>query len=255
MTTMNAQLPLMYTHMPGIEVVGEADWLGMLSLHEDVYYNAIYEAHFTPWNVERRVNEILELFAERSQLPMTWFLTNACQPSNLDEILEAKGFELALRTPGMYLELDGFEKTRKPDSPHQIIQVSNSMELAQWLEAGRDSFGLSDELLQAYFDLFESQGFEPHLPWRLFVGLVEGEPVTCARLFVHNNVAGLYHIATQPKARGPGYGSEITIAALQAAKQFGCDLAVLASSPAGYNVYHRLGFRDCCYTNVFVGPE
>lgn len=252
--TMNAQLPLMYTHMPGIQVVGEADWLGMLSIHEDVYYNAIYEARFAAWEAEARVDKIMELFAERSQLPMTWFLTESCQPSNLGELLEAKDFELAFRTPGMYLGLDGFEKTLKPDSPHQIIQVSNSMELAQWLEAGRDSFGLSDELLQAYFDLFESQGFEPHLPWRLLVGLVEDEPVTCARLFCHAGVAGLYHIATHPEARGHGYGSDITIAALQTAKQLGCNLAVLASSPAGYNVYHRLGFRDCCYTDVYVGP-
>jgi GNAT superfamily N-acetyltransferase len=226
----------------------------MLSIHEDVYYNAIYEARLATYNAEERVDEIMALFAERSQLPMTWFVSEAGQPNHLSEILESKGFELAFKTPGMYLELAEFEKALQPGSPHQVIQVSNSMELAQWLEAGRDSFGLSDELLQAYFDLFESQGFGPHLPWRLLVGLVEDEPVTCARLFCHEGVAGLYHIATHPDARGHGYGSDITIAALQTAKQLGCGLAILASSPAGYNVYHRLGFRDCCYTDVYVGP-
>lgn len=252
--TMNAQLPLMYAYMSGIQVTEETDWRGMQSSH-DVFYNAVYEARFSSDNVEKRVDEVVSLFSTRSKLPMTWFVTPACEPINLSKALESKGFKLAFRTPGMFLDLEKFENTKKHDSPHKIIQVSNVEQLSQWIIPGKEGFGLSDSVINAYFELFKDKGFESQLPWRLFVGMVDEKPITCVRLFGTNGVAGIFHVATIPSARGHGYGTEITVAAVEAAKELGYKLAVLASSPAGYSVYYRLGFRDCCYCDVYVGPE
>jgi GNAT superfamily N-acetyltransferase len=255
LSTMNAQLPLMYSSMPGIQVVDEADWLGMLSSHPDVFYNAVYESRFSQHNVREKVDEVVSLFSTRSQLPMVWFVTPACQPQNLSEILESKGFKHAYKSPGMSLRLEEFHQKSKPDSPHKIIQVSTEEQLAQWIIPGKEGFSISDSVIKAYFDLFKSKGFESQIPWKLFVGMVDNIPTTCVRLFCTNDVAGIYHVATIPSARGKGYGTEITIAALEAAKNFGYKLAILASSPAGYNVYYRLGFRDCCFCNAYIGPQ
>lgn len=252
--TMNAQLPLMYAYMPGIQVTEETDWLGMHS-SLDVFYNAVYEARFSPDNVEKRVNEVVSFYSSRSKLPMAWFVTPACEPINLSKVLESKGFKLAFRTPGMFLDLEKFEDTKKNDSPHKIAQVSNVEQLSQWIIPGKEGFGLSDSVINAYFELFKSKGFESQLPWKLLVGIVDEKPITCVRLFIANGVAGIFHVATIPSARGHGYGTEITIAALETAKELGCKLAVLASSPAGHNVYYRLGFRDCCFCDVYVGSE
>lgn len=250
--TMNAQLPLMYAYMSGVQVTEETDWLGMQSSH-DVFYNAVYDAHFSPDNVEKRVDEVVSFFSSRSKLPMTWFVTPACEPINLSKILESKGFKLAFRSPGMFLDLGEFENTKKDDSPHKIIQVLNVEQLSQWIIPGKEGFGLSDSVINAYFELFKNKGFESQLSWKLFVGMVDEKPITCVRLFVANGVAGIFHVATIPSARGHGYGTEITIAALETAKELGYKLAVLASSPAGHNVYYRLGFRDCCFCDVHVG--
>lgn len=252
--TMNAQLPLMYAYMPGIQVTEETDWLGMHSIH-DAFYNAVYEARFSPDNVEERVDEVISLFSTRSKLPMTWFVTPTCEPKNLPQVLESKGFKLAFRTPGMFLDLEKFENTKKHDSPHKIAQVSNVEKLSQWIIPGKEGFGLSDSVIKAYFELFKSKGFNSQLPWRLFVGMVDEKPTTCVRLFGANGVAGIFHVATIPSERGHGYGSEITAAALEAAKALGYKMAVLASSPAGYKVYYRLGFRDCCFCDVYIGSE
>lgn len=252
--TMNAQLPLMYAHMPGIQVTEETDWQGMHSIH-DSFYNAVYEAHFSSDNVEKRVDEVISLFSTRSKLPMTWFVTPTCEPTNLSKVLESKGFKLAFRTPGMFLDLEKFENTKKHDSPHKIMRVSNVEQLSQWIIPGKEGFGLSDSVVNAYFELFKSKGFDSQLPWKLFVGMVDEVPTTCVRLFCANGVAGIFHVATVPSARGNGYGTEITVAALKAAKELGYKLAVLASSPAGYNVYYRLGFRDCCFCDVYIGSE
>lgn len=250
--TMNAQLSLMYAYMPGVQVAEETDWLGMHSIH-DAFYNAVYETRFSPDNVEKRVDEVISLFSTRSKLPITWFITPTCEPTNLSKVLESKGFKLAFRTPGMFLELDKFENTKRDDSPHKIVQVSNVEQLVQWIIPGKEGFGLSDSVINAYFELFKNKGFESQLPWKLYVGMVDEKPTTCVRLFFANGVAGIFHVATIPSARGHGYGTEITVAALEAAKELGYKLAVLASSPAGYNVYYRLGFRDCCFCDVYVG--
>ncbi|MBI2331673.1 MAG: GNAT family N-acetyltransferase [Chloroflexi bacterium] len=147
------------------------------------------------------------------------------------------------------------ENTKNDGSPHKIIQVSNVEQLSQWIIPGKEGFGLSDSVINAYFELFKSKGFESQLPWKLFVGMVDEKPTTCVRLFFANGVAGIFHVATVPSARGHGYGTEITVAALETAKELGYKLAVLASSPAGHNIYYRLGFRDCCFCDVYIGAE
>lgn len=255
LATMNAQLPMMYSHMPGIQVVEESDWLGMLSSHSDVFYNAVYDVQFSSDNVGKRVEEVISLYSTKSKLPMVWFLTPRSQPYNLSEVLLSKGFEHAFKTPGMYLDLESFNQKLKLDSPHKIIQVSNAEQLSQWIIPGKEGFEISDSVIKAYFDLFNNKGFESETPWKLFVGMVDGIPTTCVRLFLTSDAAGIYHVATIPSARGRGYGTEITIAALDAAKELGYKLAILASSPAGYNVYYRLGFRDCCTCDVYIGPN
>lgn len=255
LSTMNAQLPLMYSSMPGIQVVEETDWLGMLSSHADVFYNAVYESRFSQGNVGNRVDEVVSLFSTRSQLPMVWFITPACRPKNLSEVLAGKGFKHAFKSPGMFLRLGEFHQKSNPESPHKIIQVSTEEQLSQWIIPGRDGFSVSDSVIKAYFDLFKNKGFEPQTPWKLFVGMVDNTPTTCARLFCANDAAGIYHVATVPSARGKGYGTEITTAALEAAKNLGYQLAILASSPAGYHVYSRLGFRDCCHCDAYIGPQ
>ena len=255
LSTMSAQLPLMYSSMPGIQVIEETNWLGMLSSYPDVFYNAVYESRFSQNNVREKVDEVVSLFSTRSQLPMVWFITPACQPKDLSEILETKGFKHAFRSPGMFLRLEEFYQKSKLDSPHKIIQVSTEEQLSQWIIPGKEGFSISDSVIKAYFDLFKSKGFESQTPWKLFVGMVDGIPTTCVRLFCTNDAAGIYHVATIPSARGKGYGTEITIAALEAAKNLGYRLAILASSPAGYNVYYRLGFRDCCFCDAYIGPQ
>ena len=255
LSTMNAQLPLMYSSMPGIQVIEETDWLGMLSSHPDVFYNAVYESRFSQNNAPNKVDEVVSLFSTRSQLPMVWFVTPACQPKNLSEVLETRGFKHAYRSPGMFLQLEEFYQKSNPDSPHKITRVSTVEQLSQWILPGKEGFGISDSVIKAYFDLFKSKGFESQTPWKLFVGMVHGLPTTCVRLFCTNDVAGIYHVATIPSARGKGYGTEITVAALEAAKKLGYKLAILASSPAGYHVYYRLGFRDCCFCDAYIGPQ
>jgi ribosomal protein S18 acetylase RimI-like enzyme len=248
------QLPMMYAHMPGIQIAEEPDWLGIWSSYPERIFNSVYMSYFSEDNLDQRVKEVLSFYSSRSHLPMAWAITPNCQPKDLSKALENQGFTPIAKAPGMFLNLDQLSGAIAADSLHKIIQVSNIEQLSQWLIPLQASFALSASVIESFFELFSHQGFGEHLPWRLFVGMVDGKPVSCARLFCAAGIAGIYHVATAPESRGNGYGTAITMASLQAAKHLGYKTAILTSSPSGYSLYRRLGFQDCCSADIYISP-
>ena len=77
-------------------------------------------------------------------------------------------------------------------------------------------------------------------PLRFFVGYLGDEPVTCAASLLGQDELGVYMVATMPQARGKGYGSAVTAAAVASAPDLP---ATLQASDDGQPVYARLGFQ------------
>jgi GNAT superfamily N-acetyltransferase len=82
-------------------------------------------------------------------------------------------------------------------------------------------------------------GDDLHEVAQLFVGYVDGEPVSCAGSWAAHAVAEVNWVATLPDARGRGYGAALTAASVAAWPSLP---AVLLSSDDGRPVYERLGF-------------
>lgn len=250
---LNAQLPLMYSHMPGVDVYDEPDLLCMVSRLPSRAYNAVYWAGFSPDVAEARVDAVLERTRRSGRLPMIWVVTPSSRPPSLPLCLEARGLQVAFRAPGMAADL--YALREDPPPPGLTIErVQDEVQLEQWLQPVSSSFEFDPEVTAAYFGLFANQGFGPGLPWQLFVGLERGQPVASSRLFCAAGVAGLYHVATLPEARGRGFGTALTLAATRAARKLGYRTAILTASPAGYRLYQRLGFDECIQAAIHVGP-
>ena len=75
-----------------------------------------------------------------------------------------------------------------------------------------------------------------------FLGSVDGVPVTTAAVFVSEDIAGIYAVATDPVAGRKGYGGAVTVAAAAAGRQMGPSVSVLQASSAGAPLYERLGY-------------
>jgi len=84
--------------------------------------------------------------------------------------------------------------------------------------------------------------------FRVWVGRVDGRPVSSATAYVGDGFVGLYAVATAAEARGRGYGEAVS----WAATNFRPDLpATLQASPMGRPVYERMGYRTVAQFTVW----
>lgn len=79
--------------------------------------------------------------------------------------------------------------------------------------------------------------------YRMFIGEVDSVPVTTAVTISDTESVGIFDVATPAQFRGHGYGAAITDYATRAGFVGGVSWAWLQSSPDGFGVYERLGFR------------
>jgi predicted GNAT family acetyltransferase len=68
--------------------------------------------------------------------------------------------------------------------------------------------------------------------------------VSVSLVVIHDEVAGVYSVATLPDARRQGLGACITALPLHQLAGQGVERAVLHASSMGYPVYQKLGFVD-----------
>ena len=96
--------------------------------------------------------------------------------------------------------------------------------------------------------------FDNHQVWERFaayVGYADGEPVSTAAVVMGGGVIGVYNVATLPGSRRLGYGEAVMRHAVADAQALhGVERTILQSTPAGYRLYERMGYRQV--TNVAV---
>src|SRR5947209_5193700 len=101
--------------------------------------------------------------------------------------------------------------------------------------------------------------FDNDSVWQRFLGYVgylDGEPVSTAAIVLGSGVTGVYNVATLPGHQRRGYGEAVMRHALADARRqsratHGMERVVLQSTPAGLNLYQRMGFRTVARVAVY----
>lgn len=100
-----------------------------------------------------------------------------------------------------------------------------------------------------------SEVFDSDSVWERFngyVAYVDEEPVSTAAVVMGGDALGVYNVATVPGHRGRGYGEAVMRHALaDAENRHGVARALLQSTPAGYKLYRRMGFRTVTKVGVY----
>jgi ribosomal protein S18 acetylase RimI-like enzyme len=88
--------------------------------------------------------------------------------------------------------------------------------LVDWLNAFARSFGREPRGREhPWFLPFAHLGLVEDGPYRFVVGRVDGVPVACSLGFIGAAAVGIYGVGTVPEFRGRGYGSAVTLAAME----------------------------------------
>ncbi|MGZ3581768.1 MAG: GNAT family N-acetyltransferase [Ktedonobacterales bacterium] len=239
----NAYL-LSFARLPGATLHDDASTTWVDSGVASATLNSIVRAHFTPDAANAHVDSILAHFKQRNQ-PVTWHIGPTTTPPDLGQTLLAHGMTHSEDEPGMAVELAHIQDTIPPPERLTIQEVRDERGLRDWVSVWL--FPTPDETRQRHFAALLHRGLGDDLPWRYYVGYLDGKPVATSELFVGEGVAAVHYVVTQRELRRRGIGAAMTLHVLRAARDQGYRVAVLTASPDGHGTYQRIGFQDYCW--------
>lgn len=161
----------------------------------------------------------------------------------LEENLRRRGWKMTEEEPALVLE---WVPAPLPAPPAELA-----------IRRVRDEAGLED-----FFSI--SRTGRRHVPSveavrdsnvGVLVGYVDGQAVATSRLSGHGEVADIMGVVTRPEHRRRGYGTAMTWAAVDTAREMGCRAFLLTATELGYPVYVKMGFVPVCTMRTYEAPE
>lgn len=176
------------------------------------------------------------LYHNRNQR-VVFKLTNAVQPSNLDDVLSKHGYAYEAPTGVHTLSLDNLPQ---PQLANVIIHDEPTED---WLTAFCDLNAVATR-----YALTLERMLSGILPRAGYMALYEGDAMVAVGLgVVDSGYIGLYDIVTDTGLRGRGLGTDLVLNLLHWGKQHGAKHAYLQvnleNAPA-LRLYDKLGFKE-----------
>lgn len=218
-----------FAALPDADLVDAHGAFGVTTGVPLTFFNGIATAHAPD------VAAVVEIFRRRGRA-FRWWVRDGLGPELL-----ANGLRFGWDSTGMTADL-----ARMPDTPVpaelRIARVRDVAAMEEWALVLTTVFGRPPEHRPLWLSGFLPLGFDDQ--WAHFVGYVDHVPVATTSVLVAGELAGIYHVATMNEARGRGFGSAVTRAALDYARDRGAREAALQSSPMAVNVYRGVGFVE-----------
>jgi ribosomal protein S18 acetylase RimI-like enzyme len=198
---------------------------------------------------EAGIERVMAPFRERGR-SFRWWISPSTEPADLAARLAARGLRHVFDSAGMAADLTGMPEVGQPDGL-TIVRIRDEAAMHSWANILCSVFNLSAADCATWIDVFSQIGFGDEAQWAHFVGFLEGIPVATTSLLMAGELAGIYHVATMPQARGRGVGAAVTDHAMRHAREQGARQAALQSSELGFNVYRSLGFEHVCDLTLY----
>jgi ribosomal protein S18 acetylase RimI-like enzyme len=266
--------------LPGAEIYDTPSLLWVMTGLPVDFYNGVFRSILDPLHADAQIVEIVEKF-RRCRLSIYWKIGPSSRPADLSQRLLTHGFRHQEDEPGMALDLLTMNEGFSAPAGLDIRLVEDTSALREWIavwlfpvpdiipffhdihtrlvqypQAGRGN----EETLPPLTPPEEKDGstktqnrsrdaasrFGPALPWRYYLGYLDGKPVATVLLFFGAGVAAVHWVVTLPEVRYQGIGTAMTLAALREARAAGYRVAILTASSYGERIYRRIGFRSYC---------
>lgn len=216
-------------------------------------FNSVAAARLDSRSVEAAIASAKER-ARRKGVPLLWWVYPGNEPADLSRRLLANGFALSERSPGMSLDLGDADAIAGATDGKFSIALVDGATAPRWCEVFSDGFGFARKFGKAYLPFATDVAAKPQGPLRNYALYAGGEMVATASLALHAGIAGIYNVATLPKARGQGFASALTAYVALEARASDTPIAALQASEMGLGVYRRLGFRERYSVDMLTWP-
>ena len=161
------------------------------------------------------------------------------------QVFERHGLRHSVDLPGMVAE-----HIRAPVRPLPRLEVRRVCD-----PATRDAFCTIGSVCFHVPISWFREVFDTSSVWESFagyVGYLDDEPVSTAAVVTGGGALGVYNVATVPAFQRRGYGERLmreAVADMQTRQ--GIRQVVLQSTPAGYHLYERMGFKTVTRVAVY----
>jgi GNAT superfamily N-acetyltransferase len=222
--------------LPGASLLDDGEVYGVITAVPLGFFNGIATTRLRD---RGRIDEVVD-FYRPSGRAFRWWVTPDTRPTNLDQLLLARGFTHAYDSLGMTADLAKLQAARP--SALRIERVTNEQEMSVFTTILTTVFERPEADRQAWLSAYRDLGLGEDSQWIHFLGYLGDMPVATTSCMIDGDLAGIYLVATLAAARGRGAGSALTLHAMQHARDRGARTAALQSSEMGESVYRGIGF-------------
>jgi GNAT superfamily N-acetyltransferase len=214
-------------------------------------YNSVFRFQASEETAETALDEVFALYSGRD-VTMAFVVHPSAQPGDLRERLVRRGLELAEAMPAMALDLTTFNPDQLPVPAGIAIGREAASDDSDWMEMVSERYGL-DPSAGTYLESVFASGVNDGR--RIYVARRDGVALSKVVAFPTDDVVGIYGVSTREAGRGLGLASLLMSAALRDARDEGCALATLQSTPMAHDLYRRLGFKDVGMFELWAAPD
>ncbi|MBX3063899.1 MAG: GNAT family N-acetyltransferase [Anaerolineae bacterium] len=220
---------------PALNTLVYDGWLLRFARNYTRRANSISALYASSLDIEDKLTYCEAAYSARQQ-PTLFKLTSACQPADLDSILEDRGY--AVSGPSMVMTHADLSTIPAPD--HQDVQL-----LAEATPAWIDAYMTMNEIAPQHLATMRDLLAQIRLPKAFAFVLNDGVPVALGLAVVEREYVGFYDIVVDAQQRGRGWGRQLMLNLLHFAKEHGATrayLQVLGDNSRAVRLYSGLGF-------------
>jgi GNAT superfamily N-acetyltransferase len=191
--------------------------------------------------LERRIGVAAGHYAQRRAPWSFWLcedLMGARTARRALKVFESRGLRVIAESPGM--ELEHLPPPRRPLPKLEYRLVGDRTTRSDFAHLAATCFRIPPSISARVYEGEESWQH----PLKVWLGYREGLALTSSAVIEAGGGLGIYSVATLPGYRGQGLAEAVMRHSIDTARAEGAGgPLVLQSSPAGLELYRKLGFR------------